>query len=65
MGGEKAVAGLRSGDDGSDGNILVMKHQVLDEETFTGITASDENDNGALIFIGAKADGLHIEFREL
>jgi hypothetical protein len=43
---------------------LVVKHQVLNEETFTGITTPDEHDNGALIFIGAKADGLHIEFRE-
>ncbi len=64
MGCEKTVAGLRTGDDGSNWNILVMKHQVLNEETFTGITTPDEHDNGALIFIGAKADGLHIEFRE-
>ena len=64
MSGEEAVSGLSSGDDGADGDVLVMEHEVLHEETFTGVTATDEDNNGALVFIGPKADGAHVKFRE-
>ena len=64
VGGEEAVAGLCAGDDGADGDVLVVEHEVLDEETFAGVTAADEDDNGALVFIGPKADGAHIKFGE-
>ena len=64
VGGEEAVAGLGSGDDGADGDVLVVEHEVLHEETFTGVTAADEHDDGALVFIRPKADGAHIEFGE-
>ena len=59
---EETVAGLRPGDDCSNGNILMMKHQVLHEETFTGITTSNKNDNGSFVFIWTKTDSFHIEF---
>jgi len=61
VGGEEAVAGLCAGNDGADGDVLVVEHEVLDEETFTGVTAADEDDNGPLVFIGPKADGAHIK----
>lgn len=61
VGSEEAVSGLCAGDDGADGDILVVEHEVLDEETFAGITATNEDDNGALVFIGPKADGAHIK----
>ena len=61
---EETVACFCSGDDCSNGDILVVKHQVLNEETFTGITASNENDDWAFVFIWAKTDGLHLELRE-
>ena len=64
VGGEEAVAGLGSGDDGADGDVLVVEHEVLHEETFTGVTAADEDDDGALVFVGPKADGAHIKFGE-
>jgi len=65
VGGEEAVAGLGSRDDGADGDVLVVEHEVLHEETFTGVTAADEHDDGALVFIWPKADGAHIKFGEL
>ena len=64
VGGEEAVAGFGAGDDGADGDVLVVEHEVLDEETFAGVTATDEDNDGALIFIGPKADGAHIKFGE-
>lgn len=64
VGGEEAVAGFGAGDDGADGDVLVVEHEVLDEETFAGVTAADEDDDGALVFIGPKADGAHIKFGE-
>ena len=64
VGSEEAVAGLCAGDDGADGDVLMVEHEVLDEETFAGVTTADEDDNGALVFIGPKADGAHIKFRE-
>ena len=62
VGCEEAVAGLCAGNDGADGDVLVVEHEVLHEETFTGVTAADEDDNGALVFIGPKADGAHVKF---
>ena len=64
MSGEEAVSRLSSGDDGADGDVLVMEHEVLHKETFAGVTATDEDNNGALVFIGPKADGAHVKFRE-
>ena len=64
VGGEEAVAGFGAGDDGADGDVLVVEHEVLDEETFAGVTAADEHDDGALVFIGPKADGAHDKFGE-
>jgi hypothetical protein len=64
VGCEEAVAGLGAGDDGADGDVLVVEHEVLDEETFAGVTAADEDDNGALVFIGPKADGAHVKLGE-
>ena len=64
VGCEKAVAGFSTGDDGADGDVLVVEHEVLDEETFAGVTAADEDDDGALVFIVPKADGAHIKFGE-
>jgi hypothetical protein len=43
---------------------LVVEHEVLDEETFAGVTAADEDDDGALVFVGPKADGAHVKFGE-
>jgi len=65
VGGEEAVAGFGAGDDGADGDVLVVEHEVLHEETFAGVTAADEDDDGALVFIGPKADGAHVKFGEL
>jgi len=62
--GEEAVSRLSSGDDGADGDVLVVEHEVLHKETFAGVTAADEDNNGALVFIGPKADGAHVKFRE-
>ena len=62
MGCEEAVSGLRARDDGADGDVLVVEHEVLNEETFTGVTTADEDDDGALVFIGPKTDGAHIKF---
>ena len=59
---KETVAGLCSGDDCSNRNILMMKHEILHEKTFTGITTPNENDNWTLIFIRSKTDRLHIEF---
>jgi len=64
VGGEEAVAGFGAGDDGADGDVLVVKHEVLDEETFAGVTAADEDDDGALVFVGPKADGAHVKLGE-
>jgi hypothetical protein len=64
MGREETVSCFCAGDDCPNGDILVVKHQVLNEETFTGITASNENDDWALVFIRAKTDSLHLELRE-
>ena len=64
VGGEEAVAGFGAGDDGADGDVLVVEHEVLDEETFAGVTAANEDDDGALVFIRPKADGAHIKFGE-
>ena len=64
VGGEEAVAGFGAGDDGADGDVLVVEHEVLDEETFAGVTAADEDDDGALVFVGPKADGAHVKFGE-
>ena len=64
VGGEEAVAGFGAGDDGADGDVLVVEHEVLDEETFAGVTAADEDDDGALVFIGPKTDGAHVKFGE-
>ena len=64
VGCEEAVAGFGAGDDGADGDVLVVEHEVLDEETFSGVTAADEDDDGALVFIGPKADGAHVKFGE-
>ena len=64
VGCEEAVSGFGTGDDGADGDVLVVEHEVLDEETFAGVTAADEHDDGALVFIGPKADGAHIKFGE-
>lgn len=64
VGGEEAVAGFGAGDDGADGDVLVVEHEVLDEETFAGVTAADEDDDGALVFIRPKADGAHVKFGE-
>jgi len=64
VGCEEAVAGLGAGDDGADGDVLVMEHEVLDEETFAGVTAANEHDDGALVFIGPKTDGPHVKFGE-
>jgi len=65
VGCEEAVAGLCAGDDGADGDVLVVEHEVLHEETFSGVTAADEHDDGALVFVGPKADGAHVKFGEL
>ena len=62
--GEEAVSGLSSRDHGADGDVLVVEHEVLHKETFTGVTAADEHDDGALVFIRPKADGTHVKFRE-
>ena len=62
VGGEEAVAGLCAGDDGADGYVLVVEHEVLDEETFACVTAANEDNNGALVFIRPKADGAHVKF---
>jgi hypothetical protein len=62
VGGEEAVSGLRARYDGADGDVLVVEHEVLDEETFTRVTAADEDNDGALIFIRPKADGAHVKF---
>ena len=62
VGCEEAVSGFGAGDDGADGDVLVVEHEVLDEETFTGVTTADEDDDGALVFIGPKTDGAHIKF---
>ena len=64
VGGEEAVAGFGAGDDGADGDVLVVEHEVLDEETFAGVTAADEDDDGALVFVVPKADGAHVKFGE-
>jgi len=64
VGCEEAVAGFGAGDDGADGDVLVVEHEVLDEETFAGVTAADEDDDGALVFVGPKADGAHVKFGE-
>lgn len=64
VGGEEAVAGFGAGDDGADGDVLVVEHEVLDEETFAGVTAADEDDDGALVFVRPKADGAHVKFGE-
>lgn len=64
VGGEEAVSGLRARYDGADGNVLVVEHEVLDEETFTRVTAADEDNDGALVFIRPKADGAHIKLGE-
>ena len=62
--GEEAVSGLCSGDDGADGNVLMVEHEVLHKETFTGVTAADEDNDGALVFIWPKTDRAHVKFRE-
>jgi len=64
VGGEEAVAGFGARDDGADGDVLVVEHEILDEKTFAGVTAADEHDNGAFVFIGPKADGAHVKFGE-
>ena len=64
VGCEEAVAGFGAGDDGADGDVLVVEHEVLDEETFAGVTAADEDDDGALVFVRPKADGAHVKFGE-
>ena len=62
VGGEEAVSSFGAGDDGADGDVLVVEHEILDEETFAGVTAADEDDDGSLAFIGSKADGAHVKF---
>ena len=62
VGGEEAVAGLRAGDDGADGDVLVVEHEVLHKETFAGVTAADEDNDGALVFIWPKTDRAHVKF---
>jgi hypothetical protein len=64
VGCEEAVAGFGAGDDGADGDVLVVEHEVLDEETFAGVAATDEDDDGALVFVRPKADGAHVKFGE-
>jgi hypothetical protein len=64
VGGEETVAGFGAGDDGADGDVLMVEHEVLDEETLAGVTAADEDDDGPLVFVGPKADGAHVKFRE-
>ena len=64
VGSEEAVAGFGARDDGADGDVLVVEHEVLDEETFAGVTAADEDDDGALVFVGPKADGAHVKLGE-
>lgn len=64
VGREETVAGFGAGDDGADWDVLMVKHEVLDEETLAGVTAADEDDDGPLVFVGPKADGAHVKFRE-